>query len=93
MPALPFPAYRGDKVADHINIANPDNDRGHWQHRLHVAKLEAELKVAYAERDHYRDNLEALHTRIGRGDEVWLQIGGEKIIVAAAPPDIQGEGT
>lgn len=73
-------------MPDHINISNPDGGERHWDHRLQVAKLEAELKVTQAERDHYRSNLEALHTRIGRGDEVWLNIDGEKVIIGPIPP-------
>lgn len=69
-------------MADHINIANPERGSQHWDHRLQLAKLEAELAVTRTERDHYRDNLEAIHVRIGRGDDVWLTIDGEKVVVA-----------
>lgn len=76
-------------MADHINIASPDYEDLHWRHRLEVAKLEAELSVVRMERDHWRNNLEAIHTRIARGDEFWLSIDGERVVVARVrePPD------
>lgn len=72
-------------MADHINIHCPDyGDR--WATRLHILKLEAEIKNLQAERDQYRNDLEAIFTRIERGDEVWLYPSkGERVSVIRKP--------
>lgn len=69
-------------MPDHINISNPDRDVRYWEHRLEVAVLETRIRVLESERNHYRDQLEAIHTRIGRGDDCWLQINGEKVVIS-----------
>ncbi len=81
-------------MADHVNIADPDSRGNYWGDRLFIAKLEAELKCAQAERDHYRDNLDAVFTRIARGEEAQLNYRDGSVIriAAASPPKTEGEG-
>lgn len=73
-------------MADHVNISDPDGYPDEWRHRLAVAKLEAELKVTQLERDHYRRELDAVFTRISRGDDAELHYRDGKVIRIAAAP-------
>ena len=73
-------------MPDHINIKEPGYS-DFWNNRLRILKLEAEIKNLEAERDKYRSDLEAIFTRIGRGDEVWLypEGGGGRIEIIRKP--------
>lgn len=78
-------------MADHINIADPNPRGDYWGSRLFIAKLEAELKCAQAERDHYRDNLDAVFTRIARGDVAHLHYRDGSVIRIMAEPTFNAE--
>lgn len=74
-------------MADHVNISDPSRDEDHWRHRRELEALRAELKIAYAERDHYAANLSAIFNRIERGERAELHYRSGDVIVIAAIPD------
>lgn len=77
-------------MADHVNINEPSWDR-RWEDRLRVMKLEAEVKNLSDERDSYRRDLEAIFTRIGRGDHAELHFtDGQCVRIIAEPPATEG---
>lgn len=79
-------------MPDHINISDPTSiyNRMAWEHRLERETTKAALSHAQMERDHWRDNLEAIFTRARAGKEFWLTDDqGHRIICApvSAPDD------
>ena len=83
-------------MADHVNISDPTDygNRMSWEHRLEMEIMRVRLEAAQKERDHWKTNLEAVFTRIRRGDEVWIyDTDGSRIIVRAEPlPVAPSEG-
>lgn len=74
-------------MADHSNIHEPNYAaREEWRARVEVEKLKLALSWAEKERDHYRDNLDAIFTRIARGDHVDLYYGDGSHIRLTQPP-------
>jgi len=78
-------------MPDHINISDPTSvyNRLSWEHRLERETAKAALAHAQMERDHWRDNLEAVFTRARKGQSFWLTDDkGHRIICGPLPdPD------
>lgn len=78
-------------MADHINISWP---RQLWEmeDRVAKAKLEAEMRVLQTAYEAMASNLDAIFTRIARGDQVELHYpDGKVILVTKAKPRKAGE--
>lgn len=76
-------------MGDHINISDPTSSitRMGWEHRLEKSILLTKLEQAERERDHWRDQIAAIFTRIRCGDDVWLTDDeGGRIVVGALTP-------
>lgn len=67
-------------MSSHINISDPERDERNWAHMRQIDALKAELKTAYAERDHYMSNLSAIFTRIERGEHAELHYANGDVI-------------
>lgn len=79
-------------MADHNNIRSP-RDRMDLEERLQRERLEAELTVLREAYDDLRGDLDAIFTRIGRGDQVDLQFpDGEIVTITRARPRKSQEG-
>ena len=63
-------------MADHINIRHPNERHRDWQHLKQVALLKTELEIAEKRILQLDGDLDAIFTRIKRGDPVWLCGGG-----------------
>lgn len=75
-------------MSDHINI----HERGYrhrdaQRYRLQLAQIEAELKLVKDERDQYASDLDAIFTRIARGDPVELHLAeGDDVFIITGKP-------
>lgn len=77
-------------MSDHININHPDQgDR--WEYEaIKVAKLEATIKVLETSIRQARGDLEAIFTRIERGDQCELHMkNGDVYVITGALRDDQ----
>jgi hypothetical protein len=77
-------------MADHININEPGRFDRELDHQIAAAKAQVDLTFANKRADALARDLDAIFTRIGRGDEVELHYADGRRIVIFAPP-IQGE--
>lgn len=79
-------------MPDHINIHMP-RTRDVLQDAIGRAQLEAEMKVLRTNYDKMAGDLEAIFTRIGRGDQVELHFpDGNVVPITRARPRKAGEG-
>jgi hypothetical protein len=77
-------------MADHINISEPDQYGQVYGLRKRVAMLEAELAFVSQWKDALIADLDALFTRIGRGEECILYYrNGETITIIPKPKPAQ----
>lgn len=72
-----------------INISDPNSNPNVWREMLALDKLAAEIAVLKKERDHYRENLSSIFSRIASGDEVYLQYDNGDVIWIMRKPGEQ----
>jgi hypothetical protein len=59
-------------MADHINISQIDRFDSRWDDRLAYEKLKVELDIMTKRFEQAQSNLDAIFSRVARGDEVEL---------------------
>jgi hypothetical protein len=80
-------------MADHINISERNQRQSDWARIVEVEKLKVEVIWAEKRADAMVRDLEAIFTRIGRGDTVQLHYeNGTMIEVSATPSDTHEVG-
>lgn len=77
-------------MADHINIVEPSKRERQWEHMVAVEKLKAELSISGQRVLSLESDLDAIFTRIKRGETAKLYYAdGTMIEVAALPTPVQ----
>lgn len=71
-------------MADHVNITQVEWFDERWDARLAYEKLAAELSIMTARFRDAQSNLDAIFTRIARGDDVELHYRNGDVIRVAA---------
>ena len=73
-------------MADHINIVEPSKRERQWCHMLTTEKLKTEITVANSRIMSLEGDLDAIFTRIKRGETVKLYYDDGSMIEIAAKP-------
>ncbi|ODT87038.1 hypothetical protein [Phenylobacterium sp. SCN 70-31] len=67
-------------MADHINISQIDRFDSEWNSRLEFNKLKAELDIMTQRFKQAQSNLDAIFTRIARGEDVELHYSNGDVV-------------
>jgi len=74
-------------MADHVNIIQIERFDQHWDDRLAHDKIKAELEIMTMRFQQAQSNLDAIFTRIRRGDDVELHYRNGDVIRVVRAPD------